>query len=227
VTAGGRIALILGIIVISTGAALVISTIVSNDQRLDDKVEQEARLRERDEQTRRANDRQMVRNIFVLCRSSGRTPKQCEAIVRGTILKPILTFGEIKAELAELERATVTQLFVGPRGRRGQVGAGGTIGPQGIQGPRGFTGSQGSQGIQGPRGPRGQRGLMGTPGARGMPGARGQAGPPGQPGQPGPPGPAGPPGGGGSCPQGYRGTEIRIVPSNVIIWACAKTGVAP
>lgn len=136
--------------------------------------------------------------MTILCRSSGRTNRQCAEIARGTVLPPNLTLKQIRAEFAKLTEARVQKLFVGPpgiNGKQGRVGPGGAIGPAGPRGPAGSSGRsiRGPRGATGSRGPAGARGAQGERGAAGSQGQRGPAGPQGAP------GPPGPPGAGGAC----------------------------
>lgn len=102
-----------------------------------------------------------------LCLSLRYTRRQCRRAERGIILPPTLTLEQIEARIAKLRRATVTRLFVGPTGARGEIG------PAGFRGPRGLPGAPGARGTQGPRGTRGSAGARGP---QGPPGSRGPAG---------------------------------------------------
>jgi Collagen triple helix repeat (20 copies) len=126
-------------------------------------------------QQRRLVDAQIRFSAYVLCRSEGRTPKQCRQVARGIILPPALTLDEIEAKLGKIAEIRVQRIFV-----KGQPG-------QSIRGPQG---KQGSKGVRGAVGAEGARGIQGPPGSgqRGPPGTRGPQGPQGNPGPPGVPG---------------------------------------
>lgn len=194
--------------------------------------ENKARLSEA-EADRERSQRQAQFQAYVLCRSTGRTKKQCRAIATGIILKRIpmsLSVDELETTLAKIGEARVTKLFVGPKGKQGQVGPEGQVGPGGPIGPVGPRGPAGPRGAQGARGPPGVGGPRGAAGGRGPRGARGTRGAPGTPGPPGPPGargPAGPPGRPGSsvpCPDGSAPqwlTKDFPRTGTITYWGCA------
>jgi Collagen triple helix repeat (20 copies) len=124
---------------------------------------------------RRLIDAQLRFSAYVLCRSEGRTPKQCEQVAHGIILPPSLTLDAIEAKLGKIAEIRVKRIFV--QGRPGQS----IRGPPGIQGQRGSKGARGSTGASGAKGPPGigQRGPQGPSGARGPQGPQGNPGPPG------------------------------------------------
>jgi Collagen triple helix repeat (20 copies) len=178
---------------------------------------------------------------YVLCRSEGRTPRQCRKIANGIVLSPQLNLDQLDARLARISDARVGSLIVGPPGHSGKVGAGGVrglrglIGKPGPAGPRGHRGhdghagargAQGNPGLKGEQGPPGQRGAQGNSGARGIagpPGARGPAGPAGPVGPRGPTGVSGPPG--NPCPTGYtlKLYRLRLWPTgSVDAYICTK-----
>lgn len=154
---------------------------------------------------------------YLVCRSTGRTIKQCDAISKGAVLPDgLISLNKLEAKLAKISEARVTKLFVGPLGKRGQIGPGGKIGPAGPRGPRGPQGLRGVAGSAGPAGaigPMGKRGLTGPQGPKGIPGI------PGTPGTPGAQGPAGPRGAQGPIgpqgPPGTPGTICRWVTINI------------
>jgi Collagen triple helix repeat (20 copies) len=119
---------------------------------------------------------------FTLCRSDGRSVKDCRKIAAGVIL-PVLTHTQERKILKIL----------------GAPGPAGALGPKGVQGligkagARGHDGKDGAQGAQGPKGNTGSVGPAGPRGANGATGPRGSAGPQGAQGPPGPPGAVGPP----------------------------------
>ena len=170
-------------------------------------IERERVLRVRERQARLRGDIQVRYTAYVLCRSGGRTRKQCRKIADGVILPPRLTLEMIDAQFAKFGEATVTRLFVG-KGKAGITGARGAQGPGGRIGSPGKRGPQGAQGSAGPQGPagtglKGDRGQRGVPGGRGQTGTRGVPGAPGAAGSPGPAGPPGPPGPAAAvCPGG-------------------------
>lgn len=182
---------------------------LANERREDNQqaIRRERAVNLKVQETNRLRDAQIRLTTYVLCRSSGRTRRQCIRISRGVILKPNFSLNHLEAEIAKLGEAQVTQLFVGPPGAQSSVGPGGKIGgPRGPRGPRGFTGPQGATGATGPRGPpsgivgpQGPQGERGPAGANGQNGARGPAGPTGPQGATGPQGPPGPPGPGVTC----------------------------
>jgi Collagen triple helix repeat (20 copies) len=114
---------------------------------------------------------------YVLCRSGGRSPKQCDRIAAGVILSPNLTLDEIEARLGKIAELRVSHIFV-----KGQSGLVGRTGPRGLQGIPGATGSRGAAGGIGARGSNGSRGARGPPGPQGSAGPAGPQGPPGAPG---------------------------------------------
>lgn len=188
--------------------------------------ENKARLNEAETDREKAQQQAQFQ-AYVLCRSTGRTKKQCRAIATGIILKRLpttLSVDELETALAKIGEARVTKLFVGPQGKQGQVGPGGAIGPvgpRGPAGPRGAQGARGSPGVGGPRGaagsrgPRGARGTRGAPGTPGPPGARGPAGPAGRP---------GPPGSTAPCPDGSAPqwlTKDFPRTGTITYWGCA------
>jgi hypothetical protein len=161
--------------------------------------------RQREKQARVRSDIQIRFVTYVLCRSEGRTMKECQKISDGIVLPPALTVDEIEARLAKITKARITQLTVGQPGKAlligvpgkgivGEPGEPGAPGRQGPQGPRGSHGANGKNGAAGRPGPRGLRGLEGPPGPQGMPGKFAGKGEPGERGAKGPEGPKGPPG---------------------------------
>lgn len=169
--------------------------------------------RERDRETAAKNVAQAKFQTYILCRSTGRTVKQCNTIAKGAVLPGSkIQLQQIEAALAKFGEATVNKLFVGPPGSRGSVGPGGTLGPpgpKGAKGDKGSTGARGPQGQVGEQGPPGPTvtGARGAQGPRGLPGERGAAGAQGPQGAAGPAGPAGPPG--EICP-GLRIVTVSI-----------------
>jgi hypothetical protein len=140
---------------------------------------------------------------YILCRSEGRMPRQCRKIARGIVLPPTLKLEQIEAELANLGETTITKLFVGKKGARGEVGAS-------IRGPQGPPG-QNATGQRGPQGPPG----IGAKGDKGDPGNNGSRGPSGPAGPPGPPGP------GFSCPGTWTHVVLRLNPNGALsAWVC-------
>lgn len=138
--------------------------------------------------------------VYILCRSNGRTVKQCKLIADGTLLKPTLNVVTLEARIAKLGEASVRELFI--NGRKGVIGKSGSVGKSGSAGAIGPAGKQGPPGPPGPPGPAGKgagpRGAQGPAGARGSQGPPGARGPVGLAGPQGPPGPRGPPGTPGS-----------------------------
>lgn len=139
-------------------------------------------------QQRMASQRETNRAIlqsrfsaYILCRSSGRTRRQCRKISQGIILKPTVSLRMVEASIAKLGEATITKLIVGREGTRGPVGPA-------IRGPRGPAGAAGDPGARGSAGPRGRTGPRGPRGLTGPAGSAGPAGPRGPQGAPGPPG---------------------------------------
>ncbi len=135
---------------------------------------------------RRRNDAQIRFQAYILCRSTNRTPKQCEKIANGIALPSRLSVAELEAKLARIAELRVKEIFI-----KGQPGLTGLQGPPGKQGAKGPPGPRGIPGAS--SSVRGERGLRGPPGARGAPGERGPAG------AQGPPGTQGAPGAGGAC----------------------------
>jgi hypothetical protein len=168
--------------------------------------EQNKQRIQQEQEGRRKAVTQARYQAYVLCRSTGRTRKQCRTISDGIILPPMLTLDQLESQVAEIGEATVTRLFVNKNGKRGRIGPGGEIGKAGAKGDRGATGKTGNPGPQGNPGSKGEKGNTGSRGQRGATGPRGPAGQQGNPGaqgQPGPPGPAGPQGlPGTGCPDG-------------------------
>lgn len=208
--------LLLGILTL--GVVISLAIWYSSDQRKREKRDRE-----------RATAQAYVSN-YTLCRSAGRTRKQCRAIAKGTILAPTISTALIEAKLAELGEARVTRLFVGPPGKRGQVGAkgakgpagpGGAIGPQGAPGTPGPRGPRGAKG-QGSQGPRGSQGQRGPQGAQGTQGARGAAGPQGQSGARGPQGPQGPIGSLPACGGSWQAVTVRIPGSGEFVFLVCR-----
>jgi hypothetical protein len=160
---------------------------------------------------------------YVLCRSQGRSKKDCRIISHGAVLPSNLTIETLEAQIARLGEARIIRLFVGPNGTRitgksGAPGLRGPPGPQGKQGPPGPKGERGPQGpANGPPGPKGEKGDKGAQGERGPQGAQGSRGPQGEQGpqgERGAPGAAGAAGAAGARgaqgergPQGERGTQ--------------------
>src|SRR6266542_3584174 len=191
--------------ILGAAAVLGVYGVWLNGNKLDDQI-----ARAKTEATR--SDLQQRLAIFTVCRSDGRSVKECRKIANGIIL-PALTRGQL----------TKIVKILGKPGKPGQPGQPGLLGPHGIQGLIGKIGPQGRRGRSGAQGARGARGARGTPGlsgergaagaaggrgaqgaqgAQGPAGARGPggpAGPQGPPGAAGPPGPPGPPGSGVVC----------------------------
>lgn len=163
---------------------------------------QERRARMAAEERRRHVDTQIRLNAYVLCRSGGRTPKECRRISQGTILPPNLTLEDIEAHFAKIAEIQVQRIFV-----KGEPGLTGATGPRGAPGLRGGRGATGKRGASGQRGPQGQRGANGSNGSNG---ARGPVGPPG---------PTGPMGPAGSCPAGSAWKLVSI-PSVGQVYVC-------
>jgi hypothetical protein len=175
---------------IIAGAYLLTEQRKQNTRRLD----QERRLRMANEERRRFVDAQIRFTTYVLCRSSGRTPKECNRIANGTILPPNLTLDQIEARFARIAEIQVQRIFVkGKPGLSGERGSAGARGARGAQGSRGATGIRGSAGRPGAKGERGEKGERGAPGQRGAQGERGVQGIQGIQGI------QGPSGAGGSC----------------------------
>lgn len=149
-------------------------------------------------------------SLEILCRSTGRTHRQCEAISKGTLLPANLTLERLQTEFGRIVDARVNKLFVGPPGQSKQVGPGGKIGPAGPAGPRGPAGKQGPRGATGLPGHQGREGPQGPPGPRGAPGPPGARGAPGPPGPQGPQGPPGPAGKDGTVCAGLRVVTVTI-----------------
>lgn len=175
----------------------------------------ERRARLREAATLRRNDAQIQYVTYVLCRSEGRTIKQCERIAEGVVLPANVSIKQLEAEVARIKKAAITKLTVagktvvvpskgllGPRGATGARGLRGATGPQGPTGARGAPGMDGERGTTGARGPQGHTGSQGPAGARGPAGATGAAGPAGEKGDAGAPGTRGPAG-----PQGATGPQ--------------------
>jgi Collagen triple helix repeat (20 copies) len=127
---------------------------------------------------RRLVDAQIRFSAYVLCRSEGRTPKQCAQVAHGIILPPSLTLDEIEAKLGKIAEIRVQRIFV--KGQPGQS----IRGPRGPRGPAGPATSSTTSGPQGRKGDAGERGARGADGQRGPPGAQGPKGDPGPPGIP-------------------------------------------
>src|SRR6266498_2775694 len=157
------------------GAAAVLGVYGNwlNGNKLDDQI-----ARAKTEATR--SDLQQRLAIFTVCRSDGRSVRECRKIANGIIL-PALTRGQL----------TRIVKILGKPGKPGQPGKPGLLGPHGIKGLIGKLGPQGKSGRTGTRGAVGARGARGTPGS---PGARGTAGAVGGRGAQGAQGPAGPAG---------------------------------
>jgi len=184
-----------------------------------------AQLIRRQNELQRANlliqirqDNQLRRATYTLCRSFGKTPRQCKKIAKGVVIKSTIL-----------------------PGRQGPPG------PQGKQGPKGATGNSGTitlrqliikvfkeeglQGKTGPRGPKGEKGATGAPGkngtngVNGAPGKNGAQGPKGEPGPRGAQGAQGPRGltgpAGPACPVGFH-VEVR----NLRLWPTSFLTVA-
>jgi hypothetical protein len=152
-----------------------------NEQRKANSRQLATERRARVEATRQRKhiDAQIHFTAYVLCRSEGRTPKQCQRIANGIILPPSLTLDEIRARFGKIAEIRVQRILV-----RGKT----------VAGAPGRDGRPGSRGSQGARGAKGERGSPGKRGNRGSPGASGQRGPPGPQGPPGVQGPPGTPG---------------------------------
>jgi hypothetical protein len=133
-------------------------------------------------------------SLEILCRSTGRPHRQCEAISKGTLLPANLTLERLQTEFGRIVDARVNKLFVGPPGQSKQVGPGGKIGPAGEKGDRGAKGDRGEKGVKGDRGEKGARGEKGEKGEKGDRGAKGEKGDRGEKGDPGVQGPPGAPG---------------------------------
>src|SRR6266542_346393 len=172
--------------ILGAAAVLGIYGICANGNKLDDQI-----AHAKAEATR--SDLQQRLAIFTVCRSDGRSVKECRQIANGIIL-PALTRGQL----------TKIVKILGKPGKPGQPGKPGLLGPHGIKGLIGKLGPQGRSGRTGARGAVGARGARGTPGSpgergaagaaggRGAPGAQGSAGAQGPAGARGPGGPAGP-----------------------------------
>src|SRR6266498_636151 len=139
-------------VVLAAAAVLGIYGIWLNGNKLDAQI-----ARAKTEATR--SDLQQRLAIFTVCRSDGRSVKECRKIANGIIL-PALTKGQL----------TKIVKILGKPGKPGQPGQPGLLGPHGIQGLIGKTGVRGKPGRAGTRGAVGARGARGTPGS---PGARG------------------------------------------------------
>src|SRR6266496_5836 len=129
--------------------------------------------------------------IFTICRSDGRTEKECRQIASGVIL-PALTRAQ-EAQIVKILGQPGTAGALGPQGIRGLIGKAGVRGQRGNDGERGPAGSPGSRGERGPPGARGPMGPAGPPGPHGVPGIQG------------PPGPAGM-----ICPSGYTARAVEL-----------------
>lgn len=188
-----KVTLAFVILTIGLAAAVYqISSLVSENKK---RIRENRLLVERQLEARERDIAQAKFQTYVLCRSGGRTVKQCDAIANGAVLPGNnIQLKKIEAALAKFGEATVTKLFVGPPGNRGSVGAGGKIGPAGPAGPKGNRGAKGDNGAPGPVGPAGPRGPSGKTGGKGQTGSRGATGPPGPQGAAGPAGAQGPPG---------------------------------
>ncbi len=205
--------------VLTCGAVVVVALFVAHDQR---------------EQTRRrvAANEQLVIQVetsnYVLCRSSGRTVKQCRLIAHGVLLEPpdSAKLRQLEARVARIGEARVQRLFVHGRqikGATGSSGVQGEVGPAGRLGPAGPSGPPGPPGPRGPAGAVGPPGAHGTPGTQGTPGARGAAGPAGPAGARGPVGPAGPPGAAGlACPPGFAPATRDLPGNRGAIYVCSQ-----
>jgi hypothetical protein len=211
------IPIILACAILGFALSVVFGIYLLNKQRQANtkRLNQERAARMDAEQRRRRVDAQVRFTAYVLCRSGGRTPKECRRIASGVILPPNLTLDQIEARFAKIAELSVQRIFV--KGRPGLSGATGPRGPPGprglsIRGPRGFRGAGGPGGPRGLRGPQGIQGPMGQrgPGGTGPPGPRGATGPPGPPGVQGPP---------GSCPAGSSWKLVGI-PSVGQAWVC-------
>ena len=155
---------------------------------------------------------------FRLCRSDGRSVKDCRKVANGIILPP-LTKTQSK-EIAKILGKPGKAGALGPAGVRGLVGRAGLRGQAGIRGQRGPAGAVGAVGPRGQRGHQGQRGVAGVAGGRGPAGARGPAGVKGAKGERGPrgfPGSRGSAGAQGAQgprgPQGPAGSVASICPN--------------
>lgn len=200
--------------------------------------DRETAARMREVEARKRNDIQIRFVTYVLCRSEGRTIRECSKIAEGVVLPANLSLHALEVEIAKLKQARITKLTVGgkpvvvskgllgPRGEKGDTGPRGRTGATGARGPTGARGAPGMDGERGATGPRGAQGPTGPPGAQGEPGAAGAQGPAGPQGTPGPPGPPGPSGPAGMvCPAGYvaRALEINMPGGQETIYACVHT----
>lgn len=154
-------------------------------------------------------------SVFALCRSQGRTARQCKHISSGAVLAPLSAKQQADiTRIVEHSPQAVTRIvhqiqstgkqgaagpagprgfrgLVGPPGAAGRPGAAGSRGVPGAQGTRGAAGAKGAQGAQGSRGAQGARGQQGATGATGQQGKQGAAGPRGVQGERGPRGATG------------------------------------
>jgi hypothetical protein len=192
------IPLLLACAILAFGFSLAFGIVLLNRQRQENtqRLVRERAARMDAEEHRRANDAQLRFTTYVLCRSGGRTPKECNRISKGTILPPNLTLDQIEAHLGKIAEIQVQRIFV-----KGQPGLSGERGATGVRGAPGSPGARGSNGRPGESGERGSQGQRGATGARGPPG---------------PPGPSGPP---GSCPAGSAWKLVGI-PSVGEAWIC-------
>ena len=152
------------------------------------KAERSARMKE--QRRIRALAAQAMYQTYILCRSQGRTKRQCRKIAHGIILSPRFTLKQLDTHILRTAELTVTRIFNPPKGQAGATGPRGAPGLS-IRGPTGPTGPRGPQGPRGPaginggkQGPRGPQGPPGAQGAKGDRGAQGPAGPQGPPGNP-------------------------------------------
>src|SRR6266498_3759616 len=151
----------------------------------------------------RHRDLELRLAIYTICRSDGRSAKECREIANGIIL-PALTRGQLTKIIKVLGKPGKPGEpgkpgLLGPHGIQGLIGKDGLQGRRGSPGARGATGVRGTPGSPGERGAAGPAGERGTQGAQGSAGARGPGGPAGPQGPPGPAGPPGPPGPGIGC----------------------------
>src|SRR6266542_4048582 len=144
--------------ILGAAAVLGVYGVWLNGNKLDDQI-----ARAKTEATR--SDLQQRLAIFTVCRSDGRSVKECRKIANGIIL-PALTKGQL----------TKIVKILGKPGKPGQPGKPGLLGPHGIKGLIGKLGPQGRSGRTGARGAVGARGARGTPGSPGERGAAGAAG---------------------------------------------------
>jgi hypothetical protein len=210
------ISVLIACAILGFAGSLIAGAYLLSEQR-----KQNSRQLEQESQRRADQARELAlaqaqsRVIFrALCFSVYRKRQRCRRVEKGIILDPKLSVDEINAKLAHLGPTTITRLFIGKPGARGEVGLGirGPAGSPGARGARGATGSRGVPGAQGQRGAQGAQGPRGERGERG-PGGTGPPGPRGATGATGPPGPPG----GNNCPGHW---VLSSIPAVGEAWIC-------